>query len=96
MLDHDQDWIEKYRAAILQTPPSRRLRIAAAFNSLARTVGFALGKTSGKLQSPPRNPPVSEPLSEHKIPQHPDAANYLRDEGIGKDLPDQHQEKKAS
>ena len=97
MLDHEQEWIEKYRAALLQAPPSRRLRLAAAFNSLARALGFALGKTSGKLQSPPRNPLVSGPSSEYKIHQHSDpTGSCLQEESTGKNPADQHQEKKAS
>jgi hypothetical protein len=63
---------------------------------LARTLGFALGKTSVKLQSPPRNPLVAGPSPEHKIDQHPDPGSYLLEEGTGKNPPEQHQEKKAS
>jgi len=92
LLDQEQDWIEKYRAAIVQTPPSRRLRLAAALNSLARSLGFALGRTSGKLQSPSRHPASGE----HKIHQQSDPGKSMGEKDIGKIAADQHQGKKAS
>ena len=45
--DDEQDWIEKYRAALLPPAPSRRVRLVAAWNALAKTLGSAVGKTPG-------------------------------------------------
>jgi hypothetical protein len=43
LADQQQDWIEKYRAALDQQPQR-----VSAFTRLARVFGFALGKTFGK------------------------------------------------
>jgi hypothetical protein len=50
--DDEQNWIEKYRAALLSPPTNRRSRLFAALKSLAGTLGLAVGKTSGKMANP--------------------------------------------
>ena len=49
LVDNEQEWIEKYRAALVQPTPGARSRLAAAWNTMARALGSAIGKTSGKL-----------------------------------------------
>lgn len=96
MLDHEEDWIEKYRAALAQVPPSRRVRIATAFNSLARALGFAIGKTSAKLQSPVPSSIASGPLPDRGVHQPLDPGIRQREDDASNTPLDRRQDKKAS
>jgi hypothetical protein len=48
LADQQQDWIDKYRAALDQQPARRTAPLIAAFNRLARFFGYTLGKISSK------------------------------------------------
>lgn len=97
MLDNEQDWIEKYRAALVQPLPSRRLRFAAALNSLAKTLGFAIGKTSGMLGNPVESTVASSQSPELEVQTHPRTQGHSREQGTKKAPPPEHQQdKKAS
>jgi len=93
LLDNEQDWIEKYRAALVQPAPGRRLRLAAALHSLAKTLGFAIGKTSGKLANPAQGVAVSGPSPQHEVQDHP-----RREQSVSKkpSPPEHRHDKKAS
>jgi len=95
LLDNEQEWIEKYRAALVQSPPSRRVRLAAAFSSLASALGFAIGRTSGKRGVPVRNSVVPGPSHEPEAQKHRDAE--AQPGTSRKSSPPEHrQDKKAS
>ncbi len=98
MLDNEQDWIEKYRAALVQPAPSRRLRLAAALNSLTKTLGFAIGKTSGKLANPAQSTAVSSHSQEREVQEHPHTQGHSREQSASKKSspPEHRQDKKAS
>lgn len=94
MLDNEQDWIEKYRAALVQSPPSRRLRFAAALTSLAKTLGLAMGKASGKLG----NIVVSGQSLQPAVQEHSHTQGHSQEQSASKRVsPTEHrQDKKAS
>jgi hypothetical protein len=89
--DNEQEWIEKYRAALVQSPPSGRSRLVAALNTLARTLGSAIGKTAGKRVDAAQSAAVSAhlPATDH---------GHLKQQGVSKkSSPPEHlQDKKAS
>jgi hypothetical protein len=85
--DDEQDWIEKYRAALLSPPTSRRSRLFAALKSLAGILGLAVGKTSGKMANPVPNsgqPPAKDRSHGHSP------------ESVSRKPSDRRQGKKAS
>jgi hypothetical protein len=93
--DNEQEWIEKYRAALVQPPPSRRSRLVAALNTLARTLGSAIGKTSGKRADAAQGAAVSNsPIS--GVQEHP--RGHSKEKSVSKKSspPGHHQDKKAS
>jgi hypothetical protein len=97
LLENEQDWIEKYRAALVQPPPSRRSRLVAALNTLAKTLGLAMGKTSGKLANAVQGSVVSSQAPEREVQAHPRAHNHSRESASKKSSPLEHrQDKKAS
>jgi hypothetical protein len=98
LLENEQDWIEKYRAALVQLPPSRRMRLAAALNSLAKTLGFAMGKTSSKLGHSAQNTVVSSQSPERAVQERPQTQGHPREQIAGKKSPppEHRQDKKAS
>jgi hypothetical protein len=97
LLDNEQEWIEKYRAALVQQPPSRRLRLAAALNSLAKALGFAIGKTSGKRGNPVQSVVSSQP-TEPEVQEHSRTQSHSREQSASKKAspPEHQQDKKAS
>jgi hypothetical protein len=88
LVDEEQDWIEKYRAALVQPSPSRRVRLVAALNALAKTLGLAVGKTSGK----PLDAVQGTVVSRQSL------ASHSKDQSVSKkSSPPEHlQDKKAS
>jgi hypothetical protein len=96
--DDEQDWIEKYRAALVQPTASRRSRLVAALNTLARTLGFAIGKTSGKLATTVQSPVVSSQLPEGEVQEQLRGdGNSGQQSASKKSSPPEHQrDKKAS
>jgi len=94
-LDKEQDWIEKYRAALVQPPTSRKLRLAAALSSLATALGFAFGKTS---RAQGRGSAISRPTPKPEVREHPDTEGYSLEQGASKKSspPEHRQDKKAS
>jgi len=89
--DHEQDWIEKYRAALVQPPVSVGSRLIAALNTLAKALGSAIGRTSGK----PVDAAESTAISTHSFASD---REHLKQQGMSKkSSPSEHnQDKKAS
>ncbi len=96
--DNEQGWIEKYRTALAQPAPSGRARLVAAWNTLAKTLGFAVGKTSGKLANAVQSPVVSSPSQRVEAQEHPRTHPHSRQESASKKSPplEHQQDKKAS
>jgi hypothetical protein len=74
-VDQQQDWIDKYRAALDQQPLRGTARLSAAFRWVTRGVAFALGKTFRKAASSSENgaPIRRSPEREIKVHSRPDA-----------------------
>ncbi len=95
LVDNEQDWIEKYRAALVQPPPSTRSRMVAAWNALARGLGLAIGKTSGKLAPTAHTPVPSTPSPERELQEYRRGGGS-HDQSPSKKSPQHLHDKKAS
>ena len=98
MLDHEQDWIEKYRAALAEPTPSRRSRLAAALSAVTTALGAAIGLTSGKIAKAPQRALASKQSTKIEVPEHHGADPHPNlDRASKKSAPLEHrQDKKAS